>query len=1033
MPNRNTNENPADKKYNDEYFSGLKNTEKKGSFPGADGKSGIDGVRDAESSPGKGWKDSVVGVAGKATKGVAIFKRKSAGLAIGLTLIGFALVGVGGIAGPSLLLTHIKETLTGYLNDAAPAQGIRTNKILFMKFKNVKGGFAESSPGKCNITCKFSTVNDTMLNNLRAKGFEVETKDGEGLFKNRHTITSLTFPNGGATVTDGKSFSKEMSKPLNAVSFKKVFNSKTAYFLNSKFGQTLSRVFHLDKLPKLKSAVVDAVTGKVKSAKDSITASMHTALNIPEVDVNAPKKPTAMEKIKNNPAMAKVSTAIQNLKDFGGGITGKASNAIGAMCTTYDTTKGITTAVKAAKVAAFVGFTMLWFTSIDQNKAGDGDPDVMSQLGSQMTELDANGKSATDSNGLQIASFGNSGSAMTAEDQTYSAAPSSDVYKVLTVLVVALSLGGLIGATAAKNICKGSNNAVVGMGQTVAELAAECPEAIALAAGTGGAGIAVSAAECLLKKVAIDWFKQAAIAAAIGLAVTKVTEAIVGANMPQLDENTKGVALGDSLYTGSAQLLGGTSAAYGLKAGSKAEIKQYAIDTATIKKQEETIARYEAKDTPFDIYNQYSFLGSIVNSIGAANIYSSSSPVSLLGNILSIIPRSMATISNNVGAEADAKAAQYDNKCDDVALKGLGIDGDVFCNPSYVMSTSELDADPVATAQYMIDGKYVDEDTGEPITDTGSWTVDLLGGSVSATKNPYQLYLDNCANRTEPLGETSASIEDSDYEWKVGINCTQNTDMIKNFRIYTMDKAGSDTMDEDLSSVKGSGFSDSSSGSSSTPEATITPVNAPINGAAVICLDAGHPGAPGEPSGAGGEQAINLKVAQDVQKELESRGYKVVMTRTGTSGVALADRPQKCIDGKANFMYSFHADGTSRSAGYPYQIYMKTSRNQSATSKSYADTIEKAVAKEVAGISGLKNGGICMEGKCTALKSLQVFTGTDNGGIPAVMTEMVQLKNGHSALDDSSVRSKLVTGIANGIQSLFPIKNTGGVSHQLLL
>ena len=67
--------------------------------------------------------------------------------------------------------------------------------------------------------------------------------------------------------------------------------------------------------------------------------------------------------------------------------------------------------------------------------------------------------------------------------------------------------------------------------------------------------------------------------------------------------------------------------------------------------------------------------------------------------------------------------------------------------------------------------------------------------------NDYKLYLDNCANRTVPLGETSGSIESDNYLWETGVKCTENSEELSNFRVYTMDKAINETLDEDLGKV----------------------------------------------------------------------------------------------------------------------------------------------------------------------------------------------------------------------------------------
>jgi N-acetylmuramoyl-L-alanine amidase len=240
------------------------------------------------------------------------------------------------------------------------------------------------------------------------------------------------------------------------------------------------------------------------------------------------------------------------------------------------------------------------------------------------------------------------------------------------------------------------------------------------------------------------------------------------------------------------------------------------------------------------------------------------------------------------------------------------------------------------------------------------------------------------------------------------MQCQVNNEMMNNFRTYTMDKAISDSMDEDLSKVTGSGDS----------SLDMTQVSNPVDGAATICVDAGHP-----PTGAPGEPEYNLKTAKALQTELQNRGYKVIMTRTDSGDVSIAARPKKCLDGKANLLYSIHGENDGVAKNHPFTIYMKDGRSQSAKSKSYAKTIQDAITSSLAGSHGMKGEqGICMEGSCTAVKNLGVFSGADAGGLPAVLSEVVRSNDdGTSAIDDPAYLKKLVTGIANGIQKIFPL------------
>ncbi|HZJ34710.1 MAG TPA: M15 family metallopeptidase, partial [Candidatus Angelobacter sp.] len=615
--------------------------------------------------------------------------------------------------------------------------------------------------------CKFGTMSDTMKLNLEAKGFEVKTEPA-GVFKNRHVITEMTFPGEVKPVKSGAEFDKAMKTPKNAAAYKKVFDSKIVYFMNSKFGQIIYKKFGLDKLTIL-----------AKGGVDQAKASIRKALGFEGIDANTPKA-DIIAKARDMPRFKKAF-------EFIDGPLAKASSKMtataGYLCVAYNAGRGITYATKVAKIAAFVGFAMIFLNAADQIKAGDADPDAISVLGDQLTATDGvSDKSATDSRGYKMAAYGdNSGGALTDEEKKSSAGPANGALGIVEKMLAVVSIVGW-GTAAAHTFCKVAMSLWVDVAESVVDLA------------TGAVTIGIGWAISIAKKVIIAGL----VSAAIGIAIKEITETIVTSVIPNLDETTTGDELGNSLFTGTAQMMGGAAASYGLKAGTQDEIRQYAIDTANIRQQQDDVARYEAKDTPFDIYNQYSFLGSIIKNTNMYAISNSSSFMSFFGNILSIIPKSLATVTSNVGAAADTKAALYGNgQCDDAALASIGVDADAFCNPSYVMSSDEMNADIDTTVDYMIDNGYIDEETGEVIFENKRvWdAADGLGWYVE--KNDYKNYLDNCAYRTAPLGEQATGIESVYYDWENGPKCLENSEMLSHFRTYTMDKSVSDTMNDE--------------------------------------------------------------------------------------------------------------------------------------------------------------------------------------------------------------------------------------------
>lgn len=682
-----------------------------------------------------------------------------------ISLIIMAIVGMG-TAAPGLAFFQLKNTFFGHSNDAGAPLGSRAHRIWHKKI-STKNAFSESSTGKCNLRCLTGSISESTLNNFKARGFELDVKAGPGVLKNRYTINSITFPDKVTKVTTGAEFDKAMLKSENIVKFNKVFNSRTAFFLNTKFVTMLRTKFGISKIGTLTEKLKSKTTDKVTDVKEKVKQSVRETLGYTEEAAKS-KTMAIKEKIKTNTKFQSAFTKIESVSK----ISSKFTGVTGWVCMGYDVSKGLSYATKVAKISAFAGFAMIFLNYADQMMAGDGDPDVTSTLGAQLTEPDENGVSMMGSLGYRMAAFGDSGT-LTDEQKKYSVQPTNSILGAIGD-ITALLAATTITISVFRNICKYTNNPLVGVVESCsAELSAAITAFLASVEVGGVAGLA-PAAVCAIKLAAIT----AAVSLATGTVISKFTDAFVNGEVPIVDDSTIGEAGGSAMYSGSVSIHNGMSAGYGMKAGTATEIKDFVTATAAYNAKQEEVAIYEAKSTPFDIYNQYSFLGSIAYKLNLGAFYSSSF-FSGLKNLLAIIPRSFASLTGNVNA-AESKAALYTNKCDDAGLKSVNVDGDAFCNPSYVMSNDEMNANIDGVIDYMINNGYVNADDGSAIVGTD-----------------YQKYLDNCANRVDPLGETGMSISEDDYEWAVGLKCTETGSvMLSSFRTYTMDKSILDTMEE---------------------------------------------------------------------------------------------------------------------------------------------------------------------------------------------------------------------------------------------
>ena len=709
---------------------------------------------------------------------------------------------------------HLKETLFEKLNTGGPALIIRSNKMLLKKFNAVKNSFEFSADGKCNVKCKFSTMSDSMKRNFEAKGYtmEVETKGG------RHIVKSMKMPDhlGGHTIKNGAEFDLAMKNPKAALHFKTIFNSKTTYFLNTKFGTILRKRLGIDKL----NAFKDIAKEKAATAKEAVIKKMREALKLPALDA---KIKSYSDQIKETASYKAASSKINAIS----GRFDKVASVVAMVCGAYNVSRAITVSIKVAKLTNFVTFAMLFLKVAEQIKAGDADPDVVSAFGDQLTTVDSNGKTATDSLGYRNIAYSDTGN-LNDEQKAYSASGSGELSAIISTLVGGIGLG--IALSAFQKFCRIANS----VWADAAECGAKVATSTGVGAGTGAvAGLGVGALPgavvgaatglgwCVITKITANF----AIGQIIGVAITGAIGLIAARELPLLNEETIGENLGNSITTGTSQIMGVTATSYGLKAGSKDEIKQYAIDTAQVRQQEKDIAYYEASKTPFDIYNKYSFLGSIINNSGLLDIYNSRSIASITSNIYSIIPRSMASISNMALAKDEDTTERFSG-CQDpnTTNKDLGIATDSLCNPSFIMGSSALEMDSDTVIDFMTDpaNNSGGEGKGFVNADDGSLNVNgktgyILGDPTNpyTIKSDYENYLDNCANRTIPLGETNNIVESEYFDWEVGLNCTNpNSETVKKelpyFQAYTIDKSINDTMDEtDTTAVNDSNFSNS--------------------------------------------------------------------------------------------------------------------------------------------------------------------------------------------------------------------------------
>ena len=165
------------------------------------------------------------------------------------------------------------------------------------------------------------------------------------------------------------------------------------------------------------------------------------------------------------------------------------------------------------------------------------------------------------------------------------------------------------------------------------------------------------------------------------------------------------------------------------------------------------------------------------------------------------------------------------------------------------------------------------------------------------------------------------------------------------------------------------------------------------------------------------EYKLTLSLAKMMKKELEARGYQVVMTRKDNkTAVSCAKRAQIANEKKADIFVRIHADGTSSSSVYGASALYPSSSNpyvgkHSAKSKKLSQCLLDAMCSK----AKAKNRGLTQRDD---------LTGTNWAKMPVTLIEVGFMTNPKedALLRKKEYQKKLAVGMVDGIDRYFGYK-----------
>lgn len=774
------------------------------------------------------WRSTVAG-GGKRKGKISLLKKKGPLAAI------LALFFGGGFASfmlfsPGIAIVQFKEVLMGDLNDQVRAMDTLDSTLMRAKLGSIQSGVCGE---RLTIRCKFSTMSEKEVQRFRDAGIEIEPNEPDRNF-GRTKPTKLTFPDGTEITNPSELRTYLRNNPSSLSILRQAFNPKFAG-MYSEVARRVFAGFKTDRSQKVQGDTEEERKESISAATAGETAGISAdgfrvdeeGRNYVVNDSGVRVYPEGTEGIpagsiidqgqfdsivaENLSLFERIEDAADNASPgnnaFGRLLSAgwRGINVLGAgdtMCTMYNTARAVAAAAKVARALQVAQYFVVIANVADRIMAGSATPEEVELIGNTLTAVDTReeivdessertsddpetaeaipyenpnyGANAFDSAGYHIAAY-NEAPILTSQDMQF-AIGGALTGKLASVLDAIADFFG--GRENIRDSCKVVQSWWArGIGLVAG---------VVSAVGSFGVATIVS----LGANIALDF--------AMPFLEAMLADIIAG---EVVSGDTQGVDAGNASFAGAGALFGALAGGHGMTPASEEELEEYMVATEQTNQDRIAAERYEAQKTPFDIYNQYSFLGSFVRTINPTINKSTASISSALQNVPSFLGVALTSVFPSVHAQEVFNPDRF-QRCNDEGYRDLGIDADVFCNVRYAFTAKQLAMEPDDVAQYMINNGHINDDG-------------------TAKSDEYKDWKTYCAERQDGYGEAS-NADDANSDYGIGLGCVrkdkndEELERLDNFGVYHMFESLQSTRDTGY--VTGASTGGGAQASAATPE-----------------------------------------------------------------------------------------------------------------------------------------------------------------------------------------------------------------------